>query len=282
MIINTLRKKMGYKLPRLIGQMINLANRVVPIIPIVEFLPGIMVKLDLTDGNQKWLLWCGIDFEYPFPQIVASWCKKTTAFFDIGSNFGYYSYYVLSLHPTQKIYSFEPNPALYKQQLETKSRNNLNSFMPNNTGIGDTKGVLTLNIDARASGRSTFGPRSELKNKREVQAEIMSFDEWLQNNGIQYPTKPEWVAKIDVEGYEPRVIRGMCQTLNAQAFYALCIEINDYTLNFCGEKKADLYDLLAEYGYHAFDEHLQPTAPQPHNELRNVLFLHSSASPRNS
>lgn len=278
--IDTFRKKNGYKLPRFIGRIISFVNKIFPLNVIVEFLPGIIVKLDLKDEIQRWLFWFGMEFEYPSPQIISSWCNKASIFFDIGSNFGFYSYYVLSSHPTQKVYSFEPHPVMYKQQLETKKRNNLSSFQPNNIGIGDLKGTLKLNISSHDSSYSTFGPHSELKDKHEVQAEIISFDEWLQNNGLQFPDRPEWIAKIDVEGFEPKVIRGMHKALQAQAFYGLCVEINDYTLGFCGEKKADLFDLLTQYGYRPFDEQMQPASPLPHYELRNVFFLHPSINPQ--
>lgn len=52
------------------------------------------------------------------------------------------------------------------------------------------------------------------------------------------------MAKIDVEGFELRVLRGMRAALEAQAFRGLAIELNEFTLRFCGASTEEVTALL--------------------------------------
>jgi hypothetical protein len=68
-------------------------------------------------------------------------------------------------------------------------------------------------------------------------------------NGISPPERPSWIAKIDVEGFETRVVRGMANSLRAQAFAGLVIEINEFTLSFCGSSSNELREVIQALGY---------------------------------
>jgi FkbM family methyltransferase len=178
----------------------------------------------------------------------------------------------LAACPGVTVFSFEPNPALYAQHITTKTRNQLARFFPFNLGLSDTTDSLTLHMIAGDSGASTFGPHpSSMSQANAMKSQVTSFDEWVQKMNLSIPPTPTWVAKIDVEGYEVKVLRGMKEALQARAFKGVCIEVNQFTLKFCDETSQTLYTLMETLGYQAYDERGQRTGPQ-RDEFRNVFF----------
>jgi hypothetical protein len=106
-----------------------------------------------------------------------------------------------------------------------------------------------LRIGISDSGHSTFGPHPEFSNQQTLEIPIKPFDLWRKDAGLELPATPSWVAKIDVEGFECRVISGMSEALAAHAFRGLAIEVNPYTLAFCGDNEEKLLSMLEGFGY---------------------------------
>jgi FkbM family methyltransferase len=268
-MIETIRKRLGYKLPRPATWLLRLLNYILPCHVETELFPGLNVLLNLKDDGQRYLYWRGRDYDAPLPQTLANWCEGGTAFFDIGANFGIYSYYILSACPGVSVYSFEPNPDLNATQIYMKYKNRLDRFYPQAIGLSDVETQLTLYLADRDSGHSTFVPPTVPENM--TTARVTTFDQWCNEMELQ-PQPHAWVAKIDVEGFEVKVLQGMRQALQAHAFKGLCIEVNEPTLKTGGSSPQELFELMASFGYQALDTNLQPTECQPH-EFRNVFFV---------
>ena len=98
-IFDFMRRSLGYKFPRS-GRTANaLFFKVAPRQIQTELFPGIHVQLDLRDLTQRTTYWQGDRFEYPTPSILSGWAAQgAERFFDIGSNYGFFSYYMLSHH----------------------------------------------------------------------------------------------------------------------------------------------------------------------------------------
>ncbi len=267
------RRRAGYKLPRPTTWIIHGLNYFFACKVETELFPGVEIELDLTDNFQRYIFWQGVTFERPTPAILRNWCiEKADTFFDIGANFGFYSYYILAYCPKISVYSFEPNPSLYAKQIGTKTRNQMARYYPANLGLSDRADALKLHVSPLDSGVSTFGPHPELENQGDqIEVNVTSFDEWIQKMNLPLPQAPSWVAKIDVEGYEVKVLNGMRQSLQAHAFKGICIEVNHWTLAFCGETGQAIYDFMDSCGYKAYDEQMQLTGAQT-DEFRNVFF----------
>ena len=65
------------------------------------------------------------------------------------------------------------------------------------------------------------------------------------------PEPGEWIAKIDVEGYEMKVLSGLRPALASRAFRGLVVEINRFTLAFCGSEPKEIYSFMENLGYEA-------------------------------
>src|SRR5258708_36739642 len=102
---------------------------------------------------------------------------------------------------------FEQNPgcvAILRKAIETNSIRNIEVF---NLGLSDSSGILTLTIPKINSGEASFGvsPYSE--------DETYSVDvEVAQRNSI-IPSVVPSLIKIDVDGSDPRVFRGLATAI---------------------------------------------------------------------
>lgn len=243
----------------------------------VELFPGWPATLDLSDHPQRHALRVGADYEAPSPRLLRTFCGTPgCVFFDIGANFGFFSHYLLSQCPRLVVHSFEPNLVHVERHRATAAALAPGRFFPHHLGLSDAAGELELVVSSVDSGWSTFGPNPHFAGQEATlsrqKAPLERFDAWCTSMNLQIPPEPVWVAKIDVEGFEPRVLRGMERALQAHAFKAILIEVLDHTLNFCGHDAGQIFDLFTSAGYTPFDTSLEPTSRQTKEE-RNVLFL---------
>jgi hypothetical protein len=109
-----------------------------------EIFPGIEVPLDLNDLTQRATFWQGDRFEKPTDQILEAYGRGDSHFFDIGSNYGFFSYWMLYKHSKISVYAFEPNPLTFGILQKMKTKNQLARFHPQHLGLAETPGMLQL------------------------------------------------------------------------------------------------------------------------------------------
>jgi FkbM family methyltransferase len=156
---------------------------------------------------------------------------------------------MLSQSPSLRVHAFEPHPTTCALLQDIKTRNHLTRLTPWNIGLGDVVGQLSLQPGTEDSGWSTFGTNPSFESSRIADIAVQPFSLWADQLGLALPDHPAWIAKIDVEGFELKVLRGMEAALKQHAFQGICIEINDYTLKLCGTKSEDIFAFLHTCGY---------------------------------
>lgn len=247
-MIDSVRKLFGYKFPRLGGYAFNLFFKVAPLSIRCELFPGIKMSLNFTDLTQQATFWQGNRFEYPTACVLRDW-GDIAAFFDIGANYGFYSYYMLSNYSDLQVYAFEPNHDTYKLITGIKEENNLLKLHHFNMGLGSQIGEYDLHTGLGDSGHSTFLLNPELIGQSIGKVNIITFQQWLSDQQMALPKHPEWVAKIDVEGMEFDVLLGMKKALEVKAFKGIVIEVLEHTLALAGRKPEDIFNFMNTVGY---------------------------------
>lgn len=122
--------------------------------------------------------------------------------YDIGANIGYHS--VGLAKKSKTVYSFEPNNKNYKLlQLNTQYFKNIQTY---NVAVSDSKGTTHIS-DFNLDDSGNYGEC--MISEVGQQCDTITIDELVQNRKILPPN----VVKIDVEGYEYTVIKGMLQTI---------------------------------------------------------------------
>jgi FkbM family methyltransferase len=128
---------------------------------------------------------------------------------DVGANVGSVSLLLADMIDDAML--FEPNPVAAGRARENLARNQL-GFKVYEFALSDTNGKIGFECHGAVdSGGHVVAsiPSSQTATTRIVQC--ITFDEFLRQNGD--PDFPVSLVKIDVEGYENSVLRGMRQFL---------------------------------------------------------------------
>lgn len=245
-ILHTIRRHAGYRYPRL-GPLCSFLRRHAPPELQVELFPGIQVQLALADETQFQTYWYGTRFEEPTGAILQEWWRHATHFFDIGSNYGFFSLWAASLGGHLEIHAFEPNPDTFARLNGFARANKLSSMVLNPIALSDCAATLALQLEKENTGASHLIEGAiPAPGQRVASVRALSFDDYAADLNLGRLSS---VAKIDVEGMELRVLRGMAAALRQTVFRGICIELLDEHLNRGGTSVAEVDAFLREHGY---------------------------------
>jgi FkbM family methyltransferase len=148
------------------------------------------------------------------------------------------------------VVAYEPHPANYQRVLENLQLNALRNVVVLNRALGDRESTLTLVYDPRMLGAATGDPaigaqiRSSLGEPGTIAVPEVCLDDDLTRHDLP---RPDFV-KIDVEGMELAVLRGMQKTLAAD-HPALYLEMHGATEDEKHRKAYEIIEFLAAAGY---------------------------------
>jgi FkbM family methyltransferase len=165
--------------------------------------------------------------EIAFIQLLGKkFNKKQVIFFDIGANHGAYTLQVLKFFPPNTYcYLFEPQETLCKELCNTFAENKNVTVIEK--GCGSRQEKLKLysfeNIDTLASLYNSFkGNTSEAFST----IDIIRLDDFLNENSIPHID----LIKIDVEGHEFDVLRGMKTCIEQKKVDVIQFEFGSFNL----------------------------------------------------
>jgi FkbM family methyltransferase len=150
---------------------------------------------------------------------------------DVGANRGQFSLIARNLYPQIAIEAFEPQPSeasVYKTILGRASGINLHEL-----ALGDCSGEADLHISRRKDSSSLL-PIGEMQSKiypstEEVgtyRVSVVTLDSF----SAAWKSSHKMLLKLDVQGFELRVLRGATTILKQCAYvYAECSEVPLYT-----------------------------------------------------
>lgn len=122
---------------------------------------------------------------------------------DAGANVGFTALYFASRFPGVPIYAFEPDPGAYA--LLVKNAAAFPEITPVPAALGEKDGEATFYSVPGSAMSSSFVKRA---NGTPVTVPVRSLASWLEEHSIE----KVGVLKIDVEGFEDRIIEGIPDT----------------------------------------------------------------------
>ena len=165
----------------------------------------------------------GWDMEVNVLPVFRSFLQPNSVVLDIGANFGLYTVSSASrMKDHGRLYSFEGNPHTFDLLRRTLYANRL-AHRPNITAVnalvGESAGRGTLHYLPEFLGGATMTDVGQWgQAKRSIELDMVSIDEFLPA-GLAVD-----LVKIDVEGHEPFVIRGMQKTIRRSPNIRIFIE----------------------------------------------------------
>lgn len=234
---------------------------------------GVLFEFDLDLSPHICFHYLGLDDDsVPLRQLL----RDGDTFIDVGANIGFISALaVAQVGKTGQVHAFEPVP-LYFDMLTAFAKNNTDyRVFLNQMALGDHSGRVEIHV-TKGLGMSTLvkGLRDEEEIVETVQVPIRRLDGYIEEHGLEKIA----LIKIDVEGYELSVLRGLSGYLKTEAGVqtALFVELMPFAYGVMGSSFEELTSFLEEMDFVAVNTDLQRVRRLNRNAVANVLFIHRS------
>jgi FkbM family methyltransferase len=176
---------------------------------------------------------------------------------DIGSCVGSVSMplWRIAASPAARVISIDADPGNAERTRENLRLNGFRDDLVINAAITDTDGTVQLRRYLGKNGWQTLGDPHFAKDvpselidvaARRLQSVLAAY------SGADPSTGPVDVIKLDVEGWEPTVLRSIRSLLCSGAVKRLIFEVNHLMLDGTGWSVADLLSIWADLPYRLF------------------------------
>lgn len=206
------------------------------------------------------------------------WLRPGDVFFDVGANTGYLSAIAAGLVGTRgQVHAFEPVPQYFYQLKRLAELNPSHAILANPCAAGEADATRTIYLTRKAGQNTlirTYKNASEITGTHETQ--VVRLDSYIENKGIDQVT----LIKIDVEGYEFHVLKGLERYLHrASSRPPIICEIAPRAYPLIGSSLSDMAEYMKGFGYSAFDiaDGTSATDIRTLKHVDDVLFLPRTA-----
>jgi FkbM family methyltransferase len=200
---------------------------------------------------------------------------------DIGANIGYTAVvFSRAIDPEYKVYAFEPEQFNYDLLVRSAHKHKPRErIVPIRSAVGDRDGTIQLwqNEHHHADHRIlTDQFRESAAPSGSIATPILQIDTFV---GTQRPEFPVRFIKVDVQGYEFPVCKGMEHTLAANPNVILALEYMPEAMRELGFQPEDLLKWLEHRDYRAYtlekDGQIRPGVADPSQGQGYVDLLFS-------
>jgi FkbM family methyltransferase len=182
------------------------------------------------------------DYEKLFRDALVSHIHNGDVIYDIGANRGFYTKIFLELTPLGKVFAFEPVPACY--QIISELQSNYKNLFIYQIALGSNNGVSPMSICNDDLNATSY--IKKIKDEGDILVNIETLDEVVAKNRC-IPN----VLKIDVEGSELEVLKGMATTIKNKLVNIIAMEVHFKILEDNGFKDGSIsvVNILKQNGF---------------------------------
>lgn len=238
---------------------------------------GFSMNLNTADYLGKFLYYWGC-WEPNETWVVRKYLRPGDTFIDVGANIGYFALLASKLVGERgRVIAFEPVPPTVVELRKNLLRNNTTNVDVYGVAVSDTNGTVTV---SQPHDENIMANTMRMSTGARLKWEVPSapLPHWLNMEG------PIRMIKIDVEGAELLVLRGIQNSFEVLGWPLILCEITDTWLRELGGSATELFGILVDQGYrsHRCDNLcLTPIdlgSVGGGDDNYNVLFSHHSQS----
>ena len=161
--------------------------------------------------------------------------------FDVGAHVGEWTLLFSELvGPAGRVIAFEPDPVARASLKKNLEGNGISTVTVEEECVSDKTGKAVLRAQRFGSGLSSIvRPHGRGMRYDELEVESTTLDEYCETHGLS----PDWI-KIDAEGSEPLIVRGM-QGLIRNRHPQAILEFHSDALT--GEEKSEAWSTVTEH-----------------------------------
>ncbi|MFA6129495.1 MAG: FkbM family methyltransferase [Candidatus Omnitrophota bacterium] len=232
---------------------------------------GYWMEFDLGEQIQR-QVYCG-----RYETVQSGWAKEVLnvggTFLDVGANVGYYTTLAASLVGKQgKVLAFEPSPFAYRKLASIIKGNGISQIEAFQCAAGDKEEMLDLYLSNQTQIHSPSLVPSDAAFTP-VKVQVCRLDAHSSLRSMRSID----LMKLDVEGFEPNVIRGMSDHLGKGYVKYLLCEFNSGWLEPNKSSCSQLLQLIQDLGFVVYKETPNATpvgANGAFYQHRDILFKH--------
>jgi len=221
---------------------------------------GPRMLVDLKDHVQHSIYFVG-EWEPSTTALIRRAARPGWSFLDVGANAGYFSLLAAEAGGAgSRVVAVEPNPAIAALLSVNVAMNGLeDAIAVRSEACGSAPGTAALHVSgSENSGRSTLRPGRLDIEQSVLSVEVATVDGLCAQLGFW----PDFV-KVDAEGWEPEIVRGMSALLVEHPPQVVVLEVSA--------------DLMAESSYRPFrldpEGYLSEADASSVRGLENLAFL---------
>jgi FkbM family methyltransferase len=216
---------------------------------VTKLQPNLRIRL-YGDSELCRLIYCR-NFEMGEREFVNHFLRPGDVFVDVGANIGLFTLIAASrVGPTGKVIAFEPTPETYERLVGNVRLNRLCNVDCVKSALSDHTGELDLarSADGFDAWNSFAAPTKGQTALRE-RVGVIEWDCYAKAHRLSGNVT---MMKIDVEGWESRVLAGGREMLSRSDSPVLQVEFTDDAAQAAGSSCRALYEFLESLGYRMF------------------------------
>jgi len=212
---------------------------------IVEIAPEALLKLHGDSVLGRYI--CCEAFERAELQFLWAYLREGDVFVDVGANLGVFTIAgARRVGVSGHVLALEPGSLPRLRLEENVALNGLQNAVVIGCALSDESGRSLLSNPA--PGMDAYGSLGKLDRAGGATREWVELKTFTEVAGEMPISNRIALAKIDVEGWELRVLRGAEPFLRAGRIRAMLIEFADSTAAACGSSCRELYDYAVSLG----------------------------------
>ncbi|WP_165876180.1 FkbM family methyltransferase [Mariniflexile fucanivorans] len=252
--------------------MFNVYQTIFPKPRVYKWINGLKFYAEKGDAGLVGNIYYGL-MDYDDSMFLIDHLKSENLFVDVGANLGHYTLLANGICKA-KVIAFEPI-----ESTIVKLRKNivLNGLEKNVTilkyGVGDKNEMLNF-----TTNRTVMNSVSIKENTNTIKLEVKTLNELLKNESPTF-------IKIDVEGYEYKVLIGASDILEKPSLKYLMVEFNNSGERY-NIKDDDVYRLILTHNFVPISYNVETKEiailESYNKEKFNTLFIRKDSLPNNA